>query len=110
MFVDGHSKCHFFAVDIFTNKKYEDIMPSSHNVYIPNLVRTDYHLMNISSDGFCSLLHENGSVREDIALPTVPDFLGQQISRDFEEGKSLVVTVFSAMGHTQIMTAKEDPK
>jgi translation initiation factor 5A len=108
--LDGHSKCHFFAVDIFTNKKYEDIMPSSHNAYIPNLVKTDYQLINISSDGFCSLLHEDGSVREDIALPTIPDSLGRDICSDFEEGKSLVVTVFSAMGHTQIVASKEDPK
>jgi hypothetical protein len=27
----GHAKCNFTAVDIFTGKKYEDMMPSSHN-------------------------------------------------------------------------------
>ena len=28
----GHAKCHFVALDIFTQKKMEELVPSSHNL------------------------------------------------------------------------------
>ena len=28
----GHAKCHFVALDIFTTKKMEELVPSSHNL------------------------------------------------------------------------------
>ena len=30
----GHAKCNFTAIDIFNGKKYEDMMPSSHNMEV----------------------------------------------------------------------------
>ena len=37
----GHAKCNFTAIDIFTGKKYEDIVPSSHSICQPSQVRAD---------------------------------------------------------------------
>ncbi|KAL5698930.1 hypothetical protein ACHQM5_029900 [Ranunculus cassubicifolius] len=48
----GHAKCHFVAIDLFTGKKLEDIVPSSHNCDIPQVNRTDYQLIATSEDGF----------------------------------------------------------
>lgn len=50
----GHAKCAFVAVDIFTGKKMEDLSPSSHNVDVPHVSRTDYTLLDIGDDGFVS--------------------------------------------------------
>lgn len=102
----GHAKCHFVGIDIFTGKKLEDIVPSSHNCDVPEVIRTDYQLIDISEDGFVSLLKENGVTKDDLRLPT-DDQLLAQMKDGFAEGKDLVVTVMSAMGEEQICALKD---
>lgn len=102
----GHAKCHFVAIDIFTSKKLEDIVPSSHNCDVPHVNRTDYQLIDISEDGFVSLLTENGNTKDDLKLPT-DDNLLTQIKEGFAEGKDLVVSVMSSMGEEQINALKD---
>ncbi|CAL5199461.1 unnamed protein product [Lathyrus oleraceus] len=102
----GHAKCHFVAIDIFNGKKLEDIVPSSHNCDVPHVNRTDYQLIDISEDGFVSLLTDNGSTKDDLKLPT-DDALLTQIKDGFAEGKDLVVSVMSAMGEEQICSLKD---
>lgn len=94
----GHAKCNFVALDIFTNKKMEDLQPSSHNCEVPNVSRTDYTLIDISDDGFCSLMTESGDTKDDLSLPKGTDELdklAEQIQADFDEGKEVVVSVLA---------------
>ena len=104
----GHAKCNFTAIDIFTGKKYEDIIPSTHTALIPNVVRKEYSLVDISADGFVSLMDEDANVREDVRLPDWPDNFAREIQNLFATGKSYSVVLMSAMGHDQIMSCKED--
>jgi translation initiation factor 5A len=37
----GHAKASIVGNDIFTDKKYEDCCPTSHNMEVPNVVKTE---------------------------------------------------------------------
>ncbi|XP_071722618.1 mitotic checkpoint protein BUB3.3-like [Rutidosis leptorrhynchoides] len=102
----GHAKCHFVGIDIFNGKKLEDIVPSSHNCDVPHVTRTEYQLIDISEDGFVSLLTDNGGTKDDLRLPTDESLLSQ-IKDGFAEGKDLVVSVMFSMGEEQINALKD---
>lgn len=104
----GHAKCNFVAIDIFNGKKYEDIIPSTHNAEVPVVKRAEYSLVNISDDGFLSLMDDAGNTREDIELPTYPENFARDIQAAFESEKPHIVTVLSAMGHDQVVELKEE--
>ncbi|GAN04309.1 eukaryotic translation initiation factor 5A [Mucor ambiguus] len=104
----GHAKVHLVATDIFTNKKLEDLSPSTHNMDVPNVTRMDYSLIDIDEDGFLSLMTADGGTKEDVKLPEGE--LGEKLQEDFDEGKDLMVSVVSAMGEEHCLAYKEAPK
>ncbi|KAL2914625.1 translation initiation factor eIF5A [Polyrhizophydium stewartii] len=103
----GHAKVHLVAIDIFTNKKLEDLSPSTHNMDVPNVVKTEYPLLDID-DGFLSLMKDDGSTKDDVKLPEGE--VGEAIQKAFESGTDVLVTVVAAMGEEHAMSCKEAPK
>lgn len=106
----GHAKCNFVAIDIFNGKKMEDMCPSSHNVDIPNIKRTEFLLLDVGEDGFVSLMNEEtGDTREDLQLPSGNDDLDKlanDIKTGFNDGKDVRVVVVGAMDEEQIQSFK----
>lgn len=92
------------GIDIFTSKKYEDICPSTHNMNVPNVSRSDYQLNDIQSDGFLELMDDNNEIREDLKLPETD--LGKEIRSKFDNGEGLLVTVLKAMGEEMVVGHK----
>lgn len=103
----GHAKVHLVAIDIFTNKKLEDLSPSTHNMEVPNVSRTEFQLINID-DGFLSLMTNDGQTKDDVKVPEGE--IGDKIQEDFDDGKDLLVTIISAMGEEAAVSYKEAPK
>merc|ERR1711920_942182 len=67
----GHAKAHIVAIDIFTGKKLEDLCPSSHNLDVPFVKKTEYQVLTADEDtGEVSLLQEDGTTKDDLNLPT----------------------------------------
>lgn len=100
----GHAKVNLVGIDIFTNKKYEDVCPSTHNMDVPHIKRTEWQLINIT-DGFMSLMFENGDIREDLRLPEGD--LGKEIQNKFDANDEFSVTVLYAMGEECAVALKQ---
>jgi len=105
----GHAKVHLVAIDIFTGKKLEDLSPSTHNMDVPNVRRQEYQLVDVSDDGFLSLMDDNGETKDDVKMPDGE--AGEKIQKLFvEENKDTNVIVLTAMGEEAAIDAKEAPK
>jgi len=105
----GHAKVHLVGIDIFTGKKLEDLSPSTHNMEVPNVLRKEYQLLDISEDGFLSLMSDDGSTKDDVKLPEGE--VGEKIEKLFRvEEKDTNVVVLTAMGEEVAMDAKEAPR
>lgn len=103
----GHAKVHLVALDIFTGKKLEDLSPSTHNMEVPFVKRTEYQLLDID-DGFLSLMTMDGETKDDVRAPEGE--LGESMQAAFDEGKDLNVTIIAAMGEEAAISFKEAPK
>ncbi|XP_071340610.1 eukaryotic translation initiation factor 5A-1 isoform X1 [Trachinotus anak] len=99
----GHAKVNLVGIDIFTNKKYEDMCPSTHNMDVPSIKRIDYQLVNIN-DSYMSLMSDNGEIREDLRVPE--NEIGKEIEAKFDAGDEFMVTVISAMGEECAVATK----
>jgi len=102
----GHAKVHLVGIDIFTNKKYEDICPSTHNMDVPFVKREDYQMCDISDDGFLSLMNDAGDIRDDLKVPDGE--LGQKLRADYEGGNDILCTVLKACGEECVIAIKNN--
>merc|ERR1711881_8001 len=104
----GHAKASITGVDIFTGKKYEDSVPTSHNIDCPNVTKTEYTLISID-DGYVTLMDDEGEMREDLKLPTLDDLqdVVDKMNKALENDKEMLVTVLKAMDNEMIISCRD---
>ncbi|XP_074548784.1 eukaryotic translation initiation factor 5A-1-like [Halichoeres trimaculatus] len=99
----GHAKVHLVGIDLFTQKKLEDICPSTHNMDVPHVTRKDYQVIDVS-DGFLTLMEDNGDTREDLRVPD--NDLGKEISKKVDHGDQFMVSVLKAIEEEDVVAIK----
>jgi translation initiation factor 5A len=103
----GHAKCNFLAVDIFTGKKYEDMIPSSHGTTVPIVNRADWEIIDIDGEEL-TLMDEAGNQKTDLNLPNYPQGMDNDIREAWAGGdNSVIVSVQSAVGIEQVIAFKK---
>lgn len=103
----GHAKCNFTATDIFTGKKYEDMIPSTHGTTVPIVNKTEWEVIDIEGDEL-TLMDEGGNQKTDLNLPTYPDNMAQEIRDAWNGGENQIsVSVQSAVGIEQVIAYKK---
>merc|ERR1712050_758055 len=89
------------ALDIFTGKKNEDLCPTSHNLEVPFVKRTEYQLLTADNDsGEVSLLLESGEPKDEDKKVV------EDIMKGVDDGKTVSVVVQSACGMEKIIQCK----
>ena len=57
----GHAKCHFVAIDIFTGKKMEDLVPAGHTTSVPFVKKEEFQCIDVDEDdGYLTCLTSDG--------------------------------------------------
>jgi translation initiation factor 5A len=107
----GHAKVHLVGIDIFTGKKCEDICPSTHNMQVPNVLRKEFEVIDITDDGFFSLMNEDGDMRDDLKLTencsvSTPAQVRELVAQAEGTGERVVATVWKALGEEVIKELK----
>eukprot|EP00587_Corethron_hystrix_P012972 CAMPEP_0113303760 /NCGR_PEP_ID=MMETSP0010_2-20120614/4041_1 /TAXON_ID=216773 ORGANISM="Corethron hystrix, Strain 308" /NCGR_SAMPLE_ID=MMETSP0010_2 /ASSEMBLY_ACC=CAM_ASM_000155 /LENGTH=158 /DNA_ID=CAMNT_0000157809 /DNA_START=127 /DNA_END=604 /DNA_ORIENTATION=- /assembly_acc=CAM_ASM_000155 len=97
----------FLAVDIFTGKKLEDMVPSTHGTTVPVVKKTEWEIIDIGDEDELTLMDESGDQKTDVNLPTIPEGMDKKIREAWNEGENQVmVTVQAAVGLEQVVAFK----
>ena len=109
----GHAKAKITGIDIFNGKKYEDSVPTSHTVNVPNIKRSQFTAIDVDADGYLTLMDKQGNTRQDIRMPDETDDdkkLADRIREALNEGKEIVLTVLESMKIEKVVEMTEATK
>ncbi|KAL8725827.1 MAG: hypothetical protein Q9166_007114 [cf. Caloplaca sp. 2 TL-2023] len=105
----GHAKISFEAIDTLTGKRHTHLSPAHGTVSVPVVVRKEYLLLDITSDGYLNLFDQHtGQSKDDVRAPTegeVAERLGKLWAKEGEKG--IWVSVLGTMGREIVDGVKD---
>lgn len=101
----GHAKVHLVGIDIFNGRKLEDICPSTHNMDVPHVKREEMMLLDIDDSVF-EMMRDDGSNVRDVF--SITDELKDEMTKAFNDGRNIKVTVLKSMGEEAIIAFKPE--
>merc|ERR1712039_919098 len=112
----GHAKAAFVGIHIFNGKKIEDACPTSHNMDVPVVTRTECVLSMVNElTGSVSVITDSYELKNDLNLPTVVTsgepteedvVLAGKIVKAFNAGQMVTIVVLAACGSEKIVGFK----
>jgi len=101
----GSAKVSITALDIFTGKKYEDLYPSSKNVEVPEVVKTELEVLGVENGNLLVKQAKDGKPHQPVPMPE--DEIGERIKDLLRTNAAIVVQLQYAMGKEKIVMARE---
>jgi translation initiation factor 5A len=102
----GHAKASIAGTDLFTGRRYEAHLPTSHDIEVPFVERNDYSLINID-DRHTQLLDLQGNMREDVEMTDSEICTKLRELWGSGEAEEIIVTVISSLGESKIVEFKK---
>jgi translation initiation factor 5A len=98
----GHAKANIAGADLFTGRRYEAHLPTSHDIEVPFVQRLDYKLINIDGQ-YTQMIDIRGNMREDVEI-TDDDVCQRLVElHESDEADEIIVTVLFALGESKII-------
>jgi translation elongation factor IF5A len=100
----GKAKYHFTGLDIFTQRKYEELFMCHQTVQVPIVARVPMKLLYVNTDRYVQLQNDKDlTIREDLVLP---EEYQDKISTLIKSDKEIFLVVQQAMGMEAIIEYK----
>jgi len=107
----GHAKASITGIDIFNGRKYEDSVPTSHNVEVPIIKRSEWQAIAVDADGYVTLMDDKANTRSDLRLPDETEndeAVTKRIQSALDDGRECFITVLASMGIEKIAEVTKD--
>ena len=100
----GSAKAHIITKDLFTEKKTNIILSTSEKVAVPIVKRNVYTVLG-ADDEYISLMDTTGKKVEDVRF--LNDDIGKRLQEMFASGKTVAVSVITALDESKIVSCSE---